>query len=128
MIAANELRIGNIIYKLDDIEDTLKEYVVSIEENSLYWINKFPEKFLAIQLTEEILLKCNGKFRLIDCGWKYYDIEDLVISINVKDGRIFFSAFDRDSQGYVNDFDIELTSLHQWQNLYFALKGKEFYK
>lgn len=131
MIAANELRIGNWVNVKVEGKDGLFDGNYQIEEirkDVILFNNGIHAAYrmlYPIPLTKEILLKCNAKFRGIDCGWKYYDIEDLVISINAKDGRIFFSAFDRDSQGYVNDFDIELISLYQWQNIYFALKGKE---
>jgi hypothetical protein len=132
MIQANELRINNLV-KCKISNDAATYRIVEIDginasiklDGARYGEIIPINKIKPILLTEELLLKCGAKFREINCGWRYYDIDGFIISANVKDKRIFFSAFDRDGERYVNDFDLELETIHQFQNLYFTLSNKE---
>ena len=107
MRKTNELRLGNWVSNVNDVPMIVK----AIYEDTIYvdfkgnvgglWeFNKY-EPFKPIQLTEEILLKC-------DCYWVRY-IENV-------DGKFFFQYF---------DLEIELPYLHTFQNLYFALTNEE---
>lgn len=128
MVQANELRIGNFI---SSPRGELEIVEIGVKNNDYYaTFNGIHEGYYLevcepIPLTQELLLKCGAKLREVNCGWEYYDIDGFVISVNVKDKRVFFSAFDRDGEKYVNDFDLELETIHQLQNLYFALSNKE---
>ena len=97
MIKANELRVGNHLFKYGEVvkivEIGIKHkgdtnyYLRSENDNCGYWIDQFNP----IPLTEEILLKCGFKKRS----------DGINFSVN----RIKY--------------------LHQLQNLYFALNNQE---
>lgn len=121
MIDAKELRIGNCIllrgapvmvagipnlYKLLILGE---QYAVEVE------------KFGPIPLTEELLLKC--------C-FAYNSIDDCFDGLNLR-VRIFgdsicaFIGFEVASGKKWYDANLEVKSLHQLQNIYFDLTGKE---
>jgi hypothetical protein len=132
---ANELRIGNLIYGIyenieDEADDTgnqIKEVVEFIGYDpwqNFFWVEgsintEFYESFEPIPLTEEWLVKFGfEKLWYDDNGMKlpYYRLNknDYVFDLDYE-----FCAT-RDDAGY-----IYLKSVHQLQNLYFALTGEE---
>jgi hypothetical protein len=116
---ANELRIGNYVW--DDYSGEMIVYAIlnSYEGKEMVNLKKqegLPEgRYLLetlhrIPLTEEWLLKFgfrsnNGYPLKLLCGY-----------IKIRNGVWFFKY---------NKLDIELQYVHQLQNLYFALTGKE---
>jgi hypothetical protein len=111
---ANELRIGNTInyvtlnnVKLVTVDASL---IMELEPDSGAGSNRL---YKPIPLTEEWLLKFG--FEKVS-GWDYYKgwIKDYV-------------ELECDCYGfdYVNNIDKEVKHVHQLQNLYFALTGKE---
>lgn len=110
MIDVRELRIGNLLYLKGNIVSVGgipnhmrllipgEEYAVGIEE------------FKSIPLTEELLLKC----RFVKRNWG-----DAVV--------YYHSLVELDTRFCLNgvDYNIEVKSLHQLQNLYFNLVGEE---
>jgi hypothetical protein len=135
MIQTNELRIGNYIHRLD-----LKGGVGYIDcEKRMIGIKNAPlisvkvagvvsgkvifgdgvqeaECLSPIPLTEEILLKCGFE----DMGYGLYSLVNLFLNSN-NDGFGIEISSNEDSffKG------VRITSLHQLQNLYFALTGEE---
>lgn len=121
MIDAKELRIGNYIQLRDKhvmvggIPNMYKllipgeQYAVEVEE------------FDPIPLTEELLLKCG-------ITEAYSDSKGYIYSINeVKFLRCFFDipSFFIETKGDDDLFNRPIESLHQLQNLYFDLTGKD---
>lgn len=112
MIQTEELRLGNFVQSNKDIEKVKSLQGDEINYNYEYCYSGIP-------LTEDILLKCGAN----PISVEYYNINGFLFDIN-KDG-IYFTAFDRDGLGFSNDFSTKIEYLHQLQNLYFALIGKE---
>jgi hypothetical protein len=106
---ANELRIGNWIY--------YKPYGKDFEMKSFFGlcnIETNPELFEPIQLTEEWLLRFGAKELKPKRGF----LKDFVL----KTVRIELS---NSGNFYYKNSGFILESVHQLQNLYFALTGKE---
>lgn len=108
MINANELRIGNVL--IDPFYGTKIIVTVDVMKSILSGIEYKP-----VPLTEEILLKCG--FRKTHATFVY--AEDMAIGLDLDWVGIFCERMQE---------DIELDcpkSIHQLQNLYFALTGQE---
>lgn len=108
---STELRIGNWInYGGYTHKLTLRDFNKKMEANLVNGM------FLPIPLTPEILEKCG--FELVDQWYegKQYMCKPLLIQSDVT-GSVFHCQLD--------DFDIHLLSVHQLQNLYFALTNTE---
>ena len=122
MIKANELRVGNHLFKYGEVvkivEIGIKHkgdtnyYLRSENDNCGYWIDQFNP----IPLTEEILLKCgfekrsDGDYNL----FKYSEV-DIIICND-------FSSWQCDG---INFSVNRIKYIHQLQNLYWCLVGKE---
>jgi hypothetical protein len=122
MIAANELRIGNYIYwdenQVFKISGITKAGCRFEDDNNQFRTHK---RILPIPLTPEILEKCGmqklNNSWIIDDGSR--DEHGAVIS-----GNYTFSLFGYNvSELYYGKFHVK--HLHQLQNLYFFLTGKE---
>jgi hypothetical protein len=113
MIKANELRIGNYYYEGVNIliVRTLKAY-----PSEKYSVNNTPlddPDINPIPLTEEWLLKFGFKYDGHNCYTKdnmLYCIEDHTFQFDFDDNNFMHKVID---------------SVHQLQNLYFALTGEE---
>lgn len=125
MIAANELRIGNWIldgYANYGKVDYVKKYEILI--NNIGWQDggSYDIRLLKpIPLTEEILLKIKGisvsktnRNRFCLNGYEIYIFRNKDESID----KIIFAPTDV-------IYSVKLNSLHQLQNLYFALTNTE---
>lgn len=118
MINTRELRIGNVIIFTED--NTISR-VIEIDNEGIQveigdeitWIEK--ETFGPLILNEEILMKLNFIKR------------DNIFSITIPNSNHYFDIFSWKDKLYceINSFTIEIKSLHQLQNLYFILVGKE---
>lgn len=109
---ANELRIGNLVYKSlksgqgrTVINPIGCQDIVRIFED----IGSF--NYAPIPITEDILLKCGFE----------YDF----ISYNLHFGIDWHNGVLRFSQGKGKTIFLPCTNLHQLQNLFFCLCGKE---
>lgn len=125
-VQAQELRIGNLLYQKDD--DVI-HHVLKLEEGKT-WCNiphckhsvstekgLYLNNFKPIPLTEEWLLK----FGFEKTERNYFEIFDMLIDL---DSRNFHLSVGN----HPNSFEYELKRpdyVHQLQNLYFALTGKE---
>lgn len=101
---ANELRIGNYVL------DSYNGKITRINWQEIKWIQEVTDRYASIELTEEILLKCG----FIPCSIidNHFNISGMCIW---KCNDMFLC----DKNG------IHIKHLHQLQNLYFALTGKE---
>ena len=122
MIKANELRVGNHLFKYGEVvkivEIGIKHkgdtnyYLRSENDNCGYWIDQFNP----IPLTEEILLKCcfekrsDGHFNM----FKHSEV-DIIICND-------FSSWQCDG---INFSVNRIKYIHQLQNLCWCLVGKE---
>jgi hypothetical protein len=116
MIEAKDLRIGNWINWITPDPKPTYEQVNQIDEDS---INEcFPEEYEGIPLTQEVLQKCRFTKDTFSWfgGWLSPMVNDESIRVLEKDG---------DWQWNNNGRPIQITSLHQLQNLYFVLTGTE---
>lgn len=111
---ATELRIGNFIQINGEVYETLAITIASID--------KFKIDFEPIPLTEEWLEKLGfwSKYKSNHLKWSFYGFDIDQISDEDENGneipqeQIFHYAY---------QYDIKY--VHQLQNLYFALTGKE---
>lgn len=118
MINANELRIGDIIlYDEDNLYckvltiDTLGMTVDFMKNGEIEWLEY--ENFSPIPLTPKILEKCGFDNYRVGLWGNTYSLG--VIKL-LKDKEIYI---------LVDIPKCEITSLHQLQNLYFALTNTE---
>lgn len=114
MIQATELRIGNWVLGIVG----QPERVVKLQAGAVYqWNNP-------IELTEEILLKC---------GFETYD--DKTYKLDLEEGnRWTWLEYDKEYYPFVRLYcddsfymidNAKASTLHQLQNLYYALTGEE---
>ena len=117
-----ELRVGNYLFKYGEVVKVVEigikhkgdtnYYLRSENDNCGYWIDQFNP----IPLTEEILLKCGFKKRSDgDYNLFKYSEVDIIICND-------FSSWQCDG---INFSVNRIKYLHQLQNLYWCLVGKE---
>ncbi len=116
-IKANELRVGNLITR-SVFPDTF--CVVNwgiIKDLELHEKNNYTP----ILLTPEILKKCRFK---VDCFGEYTLTDNLYFNLN---GEVYYSYWEGsdDRGGTEKGVISNIKTLHQLQNLYFALTGEE---
>lgn len=123
---AQDLRIGSYLFKNGEVvkivEIGIKHkgdtnyYLRSENDNCGYWIDQFKP----IPLTEEILLSIKGAKQLNE--WQYKLNDWFVIErYTTKDKWSIRKVISEDSSILLCFIDF----LHEFQNLYFALTGKE---
>lgn len=116
MIQPNELRIGNYVKHVP----LNTGIFVKIDSEEISYCESYPEEFndnfKPIELTEEILLKCG--FEKLEHLYKLHLLNSLNLIYNSEHNGWYLDI-------YHNTSKIELRYLHELQNLYFALTGKE---
>lgn len=118
---ATELRIGNIVLHEHPVFDEKKEIHI-VDHESFYRVQKFPDSYSGVLITEEWLLKCglekdekeNGVFFSNGAGFELY-------KFNVF-GDFCYKCGNSIEGNFVNN---RVDYVHQLQNLYFALTGDE---
>ena len=112
-----ELRQGNYLQGMSIIK---VESIIDGKVNGYY-----TSGFDGILLTEEILLKCKGvkssytsNPELIGAS-KKYNLGSIIIFQQNEDESVFYTCINEDMDNLIVD------TLHQLQNLYFALTGEE---
>lgn len=123
MIKPNELRLGNYVAVKNHGEEVIGK-VFAINENLISvdgGNNNYDYHLLEpIPLSEEILLKCGFE----NFGYGIFDIplnNSCDKSFSIQDGFCFLAG--ENSDCVFNTKKVE--HLHQLQNLYFAITGKE---
>ena len=115
-MTANELRLGNWVKT--EYKEIGNIKITEISESVIY-SNKTKgisySSLLPIPLTEEILLKCGFNKNELGGYIMYTELGSMLCIY--KDGSF------RSNERYI---DTKIKHLHQLQNLYFCLVGKEF--
>lgn len=128
MIKAKELRIGNYLYNpIQKINFKVDLVAISNVINDIRLDRPKELKYQGIQLTEDILLKCGFFWREDTSCFSYCNEGDKIYSLPLDiDENIIYISFGRDSM-ICNDTGglVYIYSLHQLQNIYFALTNKE---
>lgn len=124
MIQANELRIGNWVHwyetcKVTAIDTNGGNYISIVTNRGEHRIEIDIERFKPIPLTPEILEKAGF---VIDYSWQIPKVQkdNFVMYIDNSDGFTLSANF-----GHIQQLDVEIKYLHQLQNLYYCLTGKE---
>lgn len=124
MIQANDLRIGNVL-KYFIGEDGLDWQETTIDAQDILWCQENNENFnkvhKPVELTPEVLAAVGFK----DMDGEFcpaYQLEQIEIEILPDDSYYARIKWDKDGASL---FLADIKSLHQLQNLYFALTGKE---
>lgn len=129
MIQANDLRVNNLLIKHGEIVKVVdiglkhisdKNYYIRCDgDNCGYWIDQFKP----IPLTEEVLLKCGFVSKSIydDFELNGFKIQSTVRRCDTNERSSFFLNLGEESESLNNRIDY----LHQLQNLYWFLCGKE---
>jgi hypothetical protein len=117
---STDLRIGNLIeYQCYDELATPKEYWVEniVDLDDLLWLNKHEsENYRPMEITEDILNRFG--FEADGPGWYWLNKENRLTTVGV--------AYGMDNNIFeFEGFEIPIQYVHQLQNLYFALTGKE---
>lgn len=127
MIKSNDLRIGNNfkyeyeVITLYGIED---KSVQILKPNMNNYFHKIPIDWIEpIPLTEEILLKCGFVSKSIydDLELNGFKIQSTVRRCDTNERSSFFLNLGEENESLNNRIDY----LHQLQNLYWFLYGKE---
>ena len=128
MIQANELRIKNLVY---DKDNNVREicgiqypytHLTSLRSPVLAQSVQFNE-IEPIKLTEEILLKCGFIFDKSTSDIKLF-LPVLNLSLEIH-ATFYHGQFVIELINHLVPIVTELESIHQLQNLYFSLTGKE---
>jgi hypothetical protein len=115
MIDIKELRIGNYVFpknssgakSVKGVVFAIDDYLVSVEGNH----NQYDYHLLEpIPLTEELLFKCGFEKKPFGSTTVYYN-PLIELDAHFRLNRV--------------DYNIQVQSLHQLQNLYFDLTGQE---
>jgi len=122
MINPNELRIGNLLMTRSEEPEIISVDLIDSIESTICGngLNNVQLSHLSpIQLTPEILENC-GFNRLTEKsynGYKasIYSRSDIAMSFYLDDGILTWGLFP----------PLKIQYLHQFQNLYFSLTGKE---
>ncbi len=107
-------------YDAESFKDN--EVYIEVEDDETGWLNQYicrPNDIEPIPLTEDLLLKCGAK--------KYYIPSSTHFSFDV-DSSLELECFAGKLQLVCNSMDVlnfDIKYLHQLQNLYFAITGKE---
>lgn len=109
----NELRLGNLVF--DSCQNIEKVFELSIF-GDLHRVNECsPEAFKPIPLTEDRFKSLNPTFQYLRDFSAFYDLQGLTIEVSgygLPNPRFFIGG-------------IELKNIHQLQNVFFYLEGKE---
>lgn len=110
---ANELRIGNFLTHIKS-----GKYIQFKSFEGLHNVYMNPEVYAPIPLTEEILLKCEFEDEMLE--WSIIrDVNEISFAGEFDGENFEFTA------GEGIPLSRKIKYLHELQNLYFALTGKE---
>jgi penicillin-binding protein-related factor A (putative recombinase) len=117
MVQVNELRIGNWVERENGIWQKISAYDY---EHADF------EKLQPIVLTSERLVKAGFEKSSVPISSKYYYKKEShkFIFIFVGEDGVYVSFLDKNIQSTA-EFFLQVSHLHQLQNLYFALTGEE---
>ena len=120
---AKELRIGNLVnYRIEDKFDERKEWL-EVSEIDAIDLQCIDNDFSPIPITKEWLLKFGFK-QIDDRSYKLRNFGKFIFFEQLKNSFAFYPA---GVLNFLMRMD-NLKSVHQLQNLYFALTGRELAK
>ena len=114
MIQANELRIGNYVYAFGVLLQVLPEHILNLYQIEV--VKKVCIDLTPIPLTEDWLIKFG-----INLGVWFYDDSFLISKKDDDTYQIYVQNAPQTQRICFAEFKY----VHQLQNLYFALTGKE---
>ena len=132
MIDVRELRIGNYVYlfrsitpyKITDIGYSEIEYpryeAGGISSEAVF--RTYVDNLNPIPITAELLLRCRFVYNTVDDCFDRLNLRVRILGNSI----CVFIGFDVGFGKEWYDANVEVKSLHQLQNLYFALTGKDF--
>lgn len=111
---ANELRVGNWYSQFGNLHQVTWDTIKALGDapETQLWCKPIP-------LSPEILEKCGLVSKDDDGGWRHNNCETFELEENYLSMDGFAFVWDAAYAG------INVTSLHQLQNLYYALTGEE---
>jgi hypothetical protein len=118
MVTSRELMVGNYIRKHDG-------RIIQVDEQDLVFIKRgIGTSYDPVSLNLEILESCgfseDKAWLTTKKGWRYFNNENVWIRTSTFGFTIVVPV-----NLYYMDVSTEIKYLHQLQNLFFALKGKE---
>lgn len=122
----NELRIGNLIQWKSTGNIEIVRDIFTVGKNRCKVNSVSISDIIEIPLTEEILIKAG--FEKYKWMWKedeYFNFNKTYNSTYTFSIEIFNNEATWEYRWDRHNFDIHLKYVHQLQNLYFALTGKE---
>lgn len=108
---SKELRVGNVYKWYADGT----YYYYKVEEKDFMSDNL--KNFEPVELTDEVLLKCG--FKKVDDYEFYFPTDTISFTYNIANKYISINDYN------IQDFELKVKYLHQLQNLYWCLTGKE---
>ena len=124
---ATELRIGNIVRLKIAGDGVFPDEIRPIKASEFYALSEHPDWANPINLTEEWLLKFKfRKLKLNDSYWfekSHKNIRFITNDINAVKGEAYSTKL---KHVFVDmEAEIRVRYVHQLQNLFFSLTGKE---
>lgn len=129
-VRANELRVGNLI-SLDDIPvrvRTIGDTTYSVKTDKMDWKAEMQGKYKPISITDEWLNKFGFDYDAVDYSISLDELGKDLILIKSKDGYFYPTIYATAEFSHLENQTIALNrikSVHELQNLYFTLTGKE---
>jgi hypothetical protein len=118
MVQIKELRLGNWVAIAEpSTEELSHNQIQRIDEHIFPLILEHPETYFPIPITSDLVEKCG--FEPTKETWMEHKAASLYVQEN--SGFWYFAVYDPTLGAYWKP----MKSLHQLQNLYFALTGKE---
>ena len=121
-MTASELRIGNYVnISLNDVEYN----TIQIKVDERYYITQKNGVYEPIPLTEDWLTKFGFKYINSNNSYLTYTKNNYYLQMDVRKADNKWTIFDDIISDLVEFAKVDITHVHQLQNLYFALTGKE---
>lgn len=121
-MTASELRIGNYVnISLNDVDYN----TIQIKVDDLYYITQKKGVYEPIPLTEDWLTKFGFKYINSNNSYLTYTKNNYYLQMDVRKADNKWTIFDDIISDLVEFAKVDITHVHQLQNLYFALTGKE---
>ena len=119
---ANELRIGNYV---NVFLNNVDYNTIQIKVDDLYYIIQKNGVYEPIPLTKEWLEKFGFKYTSSNNSYLTYTKSNYYLQMDVRKANNKWKIFDDVISDLVEFAKVDITHVHQLQNLYFALTGKE---
>ena len=127
---ASELRIGNLVYVTYNLTNLIYKEVTPINIHNLMHLTGYDKspvdiEFEPIPLTKEWLEKFGFKYTSSNNSYLTYTKSNYYLQTDVRKANNKWKIFDDIISDLVEFAKVDITHVHQLQNIYFALTGKE---